>query len=104
MTSKELDKYLNIIKTHRTKVVEYRHIISRLADGIAFDFSEYLEDAYIAAVSKLAGDTDVNWVDWYINENDFGRRGHNAGYNGKLSSIKTTRDLLRLIEEGKKKR
>jgi hypothetical protein len=102
MTRKELDRYLTVIKTHRRKVREYRHAVSQLTEGIVLDYSEDLETAYVAMISKLAGDTN-SWVDWYIYENDFGRKKHEAGYDGKLKPIKSTRDLLNLIEEGKKK-
>jgi len=102
MTRKELDRYLKVIKTHRRMVREYRSAVSRLADGIAIDFSEGLEEAYVKLVAKLAGDTG-RWIDWYIYENDFGRKKYEAGYDGNLKPIKSTRDLLNLIEKGKKR-
>jgi hypothetical protein len=102
MTRKELDKHLQIIKDHRAKVSMYRNAVLLLSDGVADDFSYCLECAYIKLVSELAGDTGA-WIDWYINENDFGRKKYEAGYNGKMKPIKNTRDLLNLIEEGKKR-
>jgi hypothetical protein len=102
MTRKELDRYLKVIKTHRRKVSEYRHAVSRLSDGVADDFSEGLEEAYIKLVTKLANDK-LNWIEWYIDENDFGRKKYEAGYDGKMRPVKSTRDLLNLIEEGKKR-
>jgi hypothetical protein len=102
MTRKELDRHLSVIKTHRRKVGEYRHAVSRLSDGVADDFSEGLEESYIKLVANIAGDNG-RWIDWYIYENDFGRKKYEAGYDGKMKPIKNTRDLLRLIEEGKKK-
>ena len=102
MTRKELDRYLKVIKTHRRMVGEYRRAVSRLSDGVAIDFSEGLEEAYIKLIAKLSGDTDT-WIEWHIYENDFGRKKHEAGYDGNLKPIKSTRDLLNLIEEGKKR-
>ena len=102
MTRKELDRYLKVIKTHRRKVHEYRRAVYRLADGLAFDYAQELEDAYISMIEKLAGDTSC-WIGWYVYECDFGRKKHEAGYDGNLKPIKRTRDLLNLIEEGKKR-
>jgi hypothetical protein len=102
MTRKELDEHLNIIKAHRSNVDNYIHAIKQLSDGIAIDYSYDLECAYISLVSKLAGDTG-DWISWYVDENDFGRKKYEAGYDGKMKQIKSTRDLLNLIEEGKKR-
>ena len=102
MTRKELDKHLNIIKAHRNNVDNYIHAVKQLSEGIAIDYSYDIECAYIKLVSELAGDTGA-WIDWYINENDFGRKKYEAGYDGKMKQIKSTRDLLDLIEEGKKR-
>ena len=102
MTRKELDKHLNIIKAHRGNVDNYIHAVEHLCEGIAIDYSYDLECAYIKLVSELAGDTGA-WIEWYIDENDFGRKKYEAGYDGKMKQIKSTRDLLDLIEEGKKR-
>lgn len=40
------------------------------------------------------------WIMWYILENDYGSKGHEAGYHGNLKPIKTTSDLLWLINTG----
>ena len=102
MTRKELDEHLNIIKAHRSNVDNYIHAVKHLSEGIAIDYSYDIECAYIKLVSQLAGD-DGNWISWYIDENDFGRKKFRAGYDGKMKQIKSTRDLLNLIEEGEKK-
>ena len=102
MTRKELDKYLNVIKAHRRKVREYRNAVSKLSYGVADDYAESLEESYIKLIAKLAGDNG-RWIDWYIYENDFGRRKHEAGYDGNTKPIKSTRDLLNLIEEYKRR-
>jgi hypothetical protein len=100
MTRKELDRYLKVIKTHRRMVREYRSAVSRLSDGVAIDFSGGLEEAYVKLIAELAGDA-YRWIDWYIYENDFGRKKYEAGYDGNLKPIKSTRDLLNLIQEEK---
>lgn len=34
------------------------------------------------------------WIMWYILENDYGDKGYDAGYKGKMKPIKTIEDLL----------
>ena len=50
--------------------------------------------------AALIGD-DFDWLSWYIFENDCGERGHKAGFSGKERPIRTTRDLLRVMEATK---
>jgi hypothetical protein len=50
--------------------------------------------------AALIGDTN-EWIDWYIYENDCGAKAHKAGRTNKMRKIRTTRDLLRLIEDCK---
>ena len=57
---------------------------------------ELLETA-IAATAAAIGDT-ASWIDWYVHDNDCGRRGHEAGYDGQLKPIRTAEDLIDLIE------
>ena len=53
----------------------------------------------IASTSATVGDKS-EWIDWFIHENDCGRRGHEAGYEGQIKPIMTAEDLLDLIEQG----
>lgn len=57
---------------------------------------ELLETA-IAATSAAIGDNN-KWIDWFIHDNECGRRGHEAGYTDQLKPIKTAEDILDLIE------
>ena len=41
-----------------------------------------------------------HWIDWFIYENDMGKKGHEAGFDGVLKSIKTVEQLVELIIEG----
>ena len=56
-----------------------------------------LIQALTEATAKLVGDKD-GWLDWYANENDFGRKGLEAGGALNTKPIKTLDDLLDLIE------
>lgn len=60
-------------------------------------------DNYVSAVSAAVGD-DGDWISWFIHENDCGQRAMQAGYDGKLKKVKTVKDLVKLIEEGVKRK
>ena len=56
-----------------------------------------LSNVAIKATAAAIGDR-YEWVDWYVIENDCGRRGNEAGYTDQLKPIRTAEDLLDLIE------
>lgn len=56
-----------------------------------------LQDAYTKAVGKLVGDP-AEWLGWYANENDFGRKAFEAGVTGDMRPIKDLDDLLWVME------
>ena len=47
--------------------------------------------------SAAIGDT-ATWLDWFVHENDCGRKGHEAGYDNRVKPIRTAEDLIDLIE------
>ena len=57
---------------------------------------ELLETA-IAATAAAVGDT-ADWLDWFVHDNDCGRKGNEAGYSDRLKPIRTVEDLLDLVE------
>jgi hypothetical protein len=59
-------------------------------------------DSYLKVLSELVGDKD-KWIEWYIFENDCGKKAFEAGYDKKLKPIKTASQLVQLIEEGIKR-
>lgn len=56
-----------------------------------------LQSALTAAYSHLVGDVD-GWLSWFACENDFGRRGMEAGPKDGLRPIRGVPDLLWLLE------
>ena len=62
--------------------------------------SEYwrLYTDYTGLIADLIGDHG-EWLEWYAWENDFGSNGMPAGFDGKLSPVKTLGQLLMLIDE-----
>ena len=68
--------------------------------GCAFYESVFkLLDVAVNATASALGDNS-EWLVWMIYENECGRRGHEAGYDGQIKPIRTVEDLLDLIEEG----
>lgn len=54
-------------------------------------------DVAVKATASALGDKS-EWLDWFVIENDCGRKGYDAGYEGRLKPIRTVEDLLALIE------
>jgi hypothetical protein len=55
-----------------------------------------IRDGVITSASKAIGD-DGNWLNWYIDDNYFGKKGFEAGVTGKIKPIKNYKDLLEVI-------
>lgn len=99
MTKKEFVKAIK--KIQQFKEVELRKldkIVSVLTDK-EFNFSaigyQFVDD-YIELLQIAICDNE-NWVNWFIHDNDFGRKGLQAGYDGKTSLINDASDLYNLI-------
>lgn len=80
---------------------QLKTIFGRAAEGEHFDAVWRMFDAYTDALSLALGDTD-DWLIWYFMENDMGAKAMQAGYDGKVRKVKNVRDLLWLIERGRK--
>lgn len=73
-------------------------------------YSLFIEDGYpIIKIPLLEDAIDIlllaidekDWISWHIYENDFGKNGLEAGYDGKLKPITTPADLYDLIYKDK---
>ena len=95
------------------KVIEAQKSVSEAFDkleevlGVRSDsefFNTYWKaiELCIEAVSIAVGD-EQDWISWYIYDNEYGKKKMKAGYDGKLKKIGAIKDLVKLIEEGKKK-
>lgn len=82
--------------------------VERLIDGINYGIGLdpngplfatvwALFDAYTDSLAAEIGDLG-GWLDWYFAENDMGKRGHEAGYDGKAKKIKNLGSLFWLVE------
>lgn len=60
-------------------------------------------DAYTDELAASIGGSSKEWMDWFLWENDAGKRGFEAspGHGVPLRKIKTLQDLLWLLEWNK---
>ena len=108
LTSEEKIKILRkLICRHQ----EVDDAFSRLEKALGINFSESSDfydavwnaiETGIEAASIFMGDKS-GWLSWHIYDNDYGKNHLEAGYDGKRNKIRTVKDLLELIEEGKKR-
>lgn len=69
---------------------------SMLGDEVGFvDIGHGLLESYIDFLEEVFSMDD--WVNWYIFENDCGKRMLSAGYNGQEKPIKNIRDLWEVV-------
>ena len=92
--------YLNDISMFMNELDSLNEHISAIAQGAVCDIGGHFLDSYIALLSESVGDDD-NWVDWFVWENDFGKKKLKAGYDGKEKKVCNVDQLWELIEEGK---
>ena len=62
-----------------------------------YDAAFGLINVAIKATAEAIGDKH-EWLEWFVLENDCGRKGHEAGYEKRLKPIRTVDDLLDLLE------
>lgn len=59
----------------------------------AYNVEGYLVDALVILIDDKEG-----WLEWFVYENDFGRKALKAGPENDMKPIKTLNDLKVLIE------
>ena len=102
MDKSDFAEYINAIAKFNSELDSINGHISAIAPGAVCDIGGHFLDSYIALLSESVGD-DNNWVDWFVWEDDFGKKKLKAGYDGKEKKICNVDKLWELIEEGKKR-
>lgn len=105
MTAQELDKRLQPIKDYLKQNKKVEELLEMLASGsfVAVDFGSGLLCAYMDAISRELGDfSEDTWLDWFVWDNDFGKKKFEAVVGGKGIIVKNTKDLLKVIETWKR--
>lgn len=100
MTTKQKIKLVTELVHHHKKLENLSDSISNIfgtCDGKLYDTVYNMFDAYTDAVSDAIGD-DFEYVQWYIFENECGKRGLICSFGKKDCHIKTVSDLIEFIE------
>ena len=72
-----------------------------VVDTKLYDGCYGLVDSCIEFISLMLDDTH-EWLNWYIYDNECGKRGFEAGYYSDVKKISSLDDLFMLIEKGYK--
>jgi hypothetical protein len=57
-----------------------------------------MQDALIDVAMLVSGDND-EWINWYVYDNDLGRKALLAGKPGSLKPITNAKELLEIIND-----
>lgn len=91
ITVNEMERKLRVLKEYLERHHKLEHLLHANMSQIP------LVDAYIEALA-LAADDKQGWIDWYVWENDFGRRKHKAGLKGNQIVVDRVGRLMKVIE------
>jgi len=98
-------KTLGKVKT----IINSYHRLSAACDAYraigAMEVDGELHNAIWTSFEHMLSIIDEDgWISWFIYENDCGKRKMKAGYDGKNKVIDTPEKLVKLIEEGRKRK
>lgn len=104
MAKENKKKYIsNLLESHKKLDLAFEDIFKIFGSGVIE--SEFWEsiystfDTHLQTVKDVVGDKD-DWIEWYLYDNDYGKKEFEAGYDSNLKPVKTIDDLLELIELG----
>ena len=92
----EIDLVCAIITESDKAYDELARVVGRDPESALWGVMYKAQSALVAQTSKLIGD-EGEWLSWFIWENECGRKGLQAGYDKKMTRIKTAAQLARLI-------
>ena len=96
---KVLEKFLEQYKKMDSNFEEIFSIFGiGVVDSKLFDGCYGLIDFCVEILSLLVDDKD-DWINWYIYDNECGKKEGEAGYDRNLKKICSLEDLVFLIEE-----
>ena len=78
---------------------ELKHTLDPYPDCPLYNAIFGLLNVAIMATAEAIGGSAGEWLDWFVHDNDCGRKAYEAGYEGRLKPIRTVEDLLDLIEQ-----
>ena len=102
MTKESFFIYMKSIRYFLAELDNLTKGVASIAPGGVCEVGGKFLDDYVALLSEAVGDED-NWINWYVFENEMGKRRLAAGYDGKDKKITNLDQLWGLIQEGRKK-
>jgi hypothetical protein len=98
MSVEKFTSYMMVIKKHQEKNREAGKALSVFAPSsfIIVEIGDELLAAYINLVEEKMG-SQSGWIDWFIYENNWGKKKYEAGFKDRLKPIETIIDLYNLI-------
>jgi len=98
MDKAEFNQAINSLKSFKEIKRNISNNLRTLCnDFTVIDFTYVFEDAYIHLI-ELAMNDKSGWIDWFIYENDFGKKEMAAGYDTVVKPIKNNDDLYDLMQ------
>lgn len=98
MTKEQFATRIDEIKRFMDEIDVLHSHIYAIAPGAVCEFGGRFLDDYIRLLSESVGDdADWSWVSWFVFDNEFGKKGLEAGFDGKMTKITSVDDLWDLI-------
>lgn len=98
LTKQEFVEKMKELQSLEVKQNKFCDDMDKYFECGTFNLGYDLIDFGISLLCELVGDKDQeSWIYWFIYENDWGKRGFDAGYDGKTKKIKTIEQLYDLI-------
>jgi hypothetical protein len=98
MNKKDFIKCIKQIQKDFAKVDQFIKDIGHYFDSYLFELGCELLNTQIDILKTAMNDNNKDsWIDWYIYENDFGKKCLEAGYDNKVRKINTFEDLYNLM-------
>ena len=101
MTKEQFATKIEEIRRFTTQIDFLNDHLQAIAPGAVCEFGGVFLDDYIRLLSESVGDdSDWSWVSWFVFDNEFGKRGLEAGFDGKMAKITSVDELWDLITLG----
>jgi hypothetical protein len=92
-----IKRYVKCIKQVRDYQEELSQTLGLQPEGKLFNKMWLMEGLANDFLLELTDEYTIDWVNWFIWENDFGEKEMEAGEKGNLKPIKTLDDLFECI-------
>ena len=96
LTREEFKECMQKIQESFKQVDKFVNDIAKYFDSYIFELGYELVNDQINILEIAMKDSNY-WIDWFIYENEWGKRQLEVGYNNKTRKIKNVTDLYELL-------